>query len=83
MSVQRFKRSTNVFYDFSEERVTVQPMLYNYIAAAADIGDYDVIACNSKVQSGSSAAVVTAALNIASKDLMITGVFSEKCFTNM
>jgi hypothetical protein len=63
-----------IFYDFGEERITVLPKLYNYINAASEIGDYDVIAFNSKVKSGSSAAVVNAALNITSKDLMITGV---------
>ena len=46
-----------IFYDFSEERVSVQPTLYNYINATSEIGDYDVIAFNSKVKSGSLAAV--------------------------
>ena len=63
-----------IFYDFGEERITVLPKLYNYINAASEIGDYDVIAFNSRVKSGSSIAVVNAALNITSKDLMITGV---------
>ncbi len=63
-----------VFYDFAEERITVQPMLYNYINAASEIGDYDVISFNSKVGSSGSGIVVNAALNIESKDLMITGI---------
>jgi hypothetical protein len=63
-----------VFYDFSDERVSVQPMLYNYINAASEIGDYDIIAFNSKVKSSGSGVVINAALNIVSKDLMIMGI---------
>ena len=65
-----------IFYDFGEERITVLPKLYNYINAVPEIGDYDVIAFNSKVKPfiADDKPVVNAALNITSKDLMITGV---------
>jgi hypothetical protein len=68
-----------IFYDFSEERVTVQPMLYNYIQAASEIGDYDVIAFHSVINAGDYTIkdekhLVNAALNLVTKDLNILGI---------
>ena len=63
-----------IFYDHGSEIIKVQPILYNYINAASEIGDYDVIAFNSKVKSGRTASVVNAVLDITTKDLVIEGV---------
>ena len=62
-----------VFYDFSEERITVLPSLSRYVLAKSKQGDYDVIQFNSKVN-GNSLVIVNAALNIQSKDLIIRGI---------
>ena len=62
-----------LFYDFSEDRVTVLPSLSRYVDAKSQQGDYDVIQFNSKVI-GNSLAMVNAALNIETKDLVIRGI---------
>ena len=65
-----------IFYDFSDERITVQPKLYNYIRAASEIGDYDVISFYSIIEGlgGGAKPVLNAALNLSTKDLNIMGV---------
>ena len=67
-----------IFYDFGSERITVLPKLYNYVNAASDIGDYDVISFNSIIKPGeyntNDKYLVNAALNIITKDLNIIGV---------
>ena len=67
-----------IFYDFGEERITVLPKLYNYVNAASDLGDYDVIAFNSIILPGEYKTpdkfLVNAALNLATKDLNILGI---------
>ena len=62
-----------LFYDFSEDRVTVLPSLSRYVLAKSQKGDYDVIQFNSKVI-GNSLVMVNAALNIQTKDLVIRGI---------
>ena len=62
-----------LFYDFSEDRVTVLPSLSRYVLAKSQQGDYDVIQFNSKVI-GNSLTMVNAVLNIESKDLIIRGI---------
>ena len=67
-----------IFYDFGEERISVLPKLYNYVNAASELGDYDVIAFNSVISSGeyktNEKYLVNAALNLATKDLNILGI---------
>ena len=67
-----------IFYDFGEERITVLPKLYNYINAASEIGDYDVITFNSIISEGEYKTpdknLVNATLNIKTKDLNILGI---------
>ena len=64
-----------IFYDFGLERITVLPKLYNYVNAASDIGDYDVISFNSELEGEvRGEAVVNAVLNIETKDLNIRGL---------
>jgi hypothetical protein len=66
-----------IFYDFGEERITVLPKLYNYINAASEIGDYDVITFSSLISEKYGGNHITnAALNIATKDLSILGIDS-------
>ena len=72
-----------IFYDFAEERVTVQPMLHTYVNAASEIGDYDVISFHSKAKNTDKGAIlnnhlVNAIINISSKDLIITGIYNVK-----
>ena len=67
-----------IFYDFGLERVNVLPKLFNYIDAASDLGDYDVLSFNSVITPGqyntNDKYLVNAALNIETKDLNIIGV---------
>jgi hypothetical protein len=67
-----------IFYDFAEERITVLPKLYNYINAASEIGDYDVISFNSFIKPGhyktGDKYLVNAVLNLETKDLNIVGI---------
>ena len=67
-----------IFYDFVDERIMVLPKLYNYVNAASDLGDYDVIAFNSVISPGeyktSDKYLVNAALNLTTKDLNILGI---------
>tara|TARA_B100001142_G_scaffold330275_1_gene397535 strand:- start:10269 stop:14726 length:4458 start_codon:yes stop_codon:yes gene_type:complete len=67
-----------IFYDLSEERITVLPKLYNYINAASDLGDYDVISFNSVIKLGNYKTkdkyLVNAALNLETKDLNVLGI---------
>ena len=66
-----------IFYDFGEERITVLPKLYNYINAASEISDYDVITFSSLIsEKYGGNHIINAALNIASKDLNILGIDS-------
>ena len=79
----RLARYGFVFYDFSDESIIVQPMLYNYIKAASKIEDYDVISFNSVAFSDNKGSVinehlVNSILNISSKDLIISGVYNVK-----
>ncbi len=72
-----------IFYDFAEERVTVQPMLHTYINAANEINDYDVISFHSSASNTDKGAflnnhLVNAIINISSKDLIITGIYNVK-----
>ena len=62
-----------LFYDFSEDRVTVLPSLSRYVLAKSQQGDYDVIQFNSKVI-GNSLVMVNAVLNIETKDLIMRGI---------
>ena len=67
-----------IYYDFGLERITVLPKLYNYINAASDKGDYDVIAFKSIIKPGQyntgDKFLVNAALNLETKDLNIIGI---------
>ena len=68
-----------VFYDYGKERITIQPMLYNYIRAASEIGDYDVLAFRSSLdvrfdKLNENKKLTNAILNINTKDLQIFGV---------
>ena len=67
-----------IYYDFGLERITVLPKLYNYVAAASGLGDYDYIVFNSVVESGQYITgdkyLVNAALNLETKDLSVVGV---------
>ena len=79
----RLARYGFIFYDFSDESITVQPMLYNYIRAASKIDDYDVISFNSLAFSDNEGALindhlVNSILNISSKELIISGVYNVK-----
>ena len=66
-----------IFYDFGEERITVLPKLYNYINAASEISDYDVITFSSLIsEKYGGNHIINAALNIATKDLSILGIDS-------
>ena len=69
-----------IFYDFGMERVTVLPKLYNYVNAASNLGDYDVISFNSVIKSGQYKTgdknLVNAALNLETKDLNILGIYN-------
>ena len=62
------------------ERVTVLPKLYNYVNAASNLGDYDVISFNSVIKSGQYKTgdknLVNAALNLETKDLNILGIYN-------
>ena len=62
-----------LFYDFSEDRVTVLPSLSRYVLAKSQKGDYDVIQFNSKVI-GNSLVMINAALDIQTKDLVVRGI---------
>ena len=69
-----------VFYDFAEDRVSVLPMLDNYVESASGFGDYDVIAFNSfafETNKGSmiNNHLVNAILNVSSGDLIISGIY--------
>ncbi|MEC7863622.1 MAG: hypothetical protein VYB55_00990, partial [Bacteroidota bacterium] len=74
----RLSRYGFIFYDFGLERITVLPKLYNYVAAASDLGDYDVISFNSIVKPADYKTgdkhLVNAALNLETKDLNILGI---------
>lgn len=74
----RLSRYGFIYYDFGLERVTVLPKLYNYVNAASDLGDYDVISFNSIIQQGQYMTgdkhLVNAALDLKTKDLNILGV---------
>ena len=67
-----------IYYDFGLERITVLPKLYNYINAASDKGDYDVIAFKSIIKPGQyntgDKFLVNAELNLETKDLNIIGI---------
>ena len=67
-----------IFYDFDMERVTVLPKLFNYVNAASDLGDYDVISFKSIIKSGQYQTgdknLVNAALNLKTKDLNVLGI---------
>ena len=74
----RLSRYGFIFYDFGLERITVLPKLYNYVNAASDLGDYDVISFNSVIKPGEyntgDKYLVNAALNLENKDLNILGI---------
>ena len=74
----RLSRYGFIFYDFGLERITVLPKLYNYVDAASDLGDYDVISFNSVVKPAhyntGDKHLVNAALNLETKDLNIIGI---------
>ena len=67
-----------IFYDFGLKRITVLPKLYNYVNAASDLGDYDVLSFHSEIQQGQYITgdkhLVNATLNIRTKDLNILGI---------
>jgi hypothetical protein len=67
-----------IFYDFGLERITVLPKLYNYVNAASDLSDYDVISFNSVIKPGQYRTgdkyLVNAALNLETKDLTVLGI---------
>ena len=67
-----------IFYDFGMERITVLPKLYNYVNAASNLGDYDVISFNSVIKQGEyntgDKYLVNAALNLETNDLNIIGI---------
>ena len=68
-----------IFYDFSNDNITVQPILFNYIDAASGIGDYDVISFQSSRFNADEASkinnhIVNAILDLSSKDLIISGI---------
>ncbi|MAW30674.1 MAG: hypothetical protein CMD15_02035 [Flavobacteriales bacterium] len=67
-----------IFYDFNSERVQVLPKLYNYVQAASDLGDHDVISFSSTIKTGQyntgDKNLVNAALNIKSKKIKIIGL---------
>ena len=67
-----------IFYNFNTDSFTVLPKLYNYILAASDKGDYDVISFNSIIENGEyntgDRYLVNAALNIRTKDLNVLGI---------
>ena len=75
-----------IFYHSGLERITVLPKLYNYINAASEIGDYDVISFNSVIRSGEYQTgdkhLVNAALNLETKDLNIIGIYSVEVSKN-
>ena len=60
-----------IFYDFNSERIQVLPKLYNYVQAASDLGDHDVISFSSTIRTDQyntgDKNLVNAALNIKSK----------------
>ena len=74
----RLSRYGFIFYDFGLERITVLPKLYNYVNAASDLGDYDVISFNSVIKPGEYKTgdkyLVNATLNLETKDLNILGI---------
>ena len=74
----RLARYGFIFYNYDENRIKVLPKLYNYIDAASEIGDYDVIAFNSVIYPGDYKTpdkyLVNAALNLVTKDLNILGI---------
>jgi hypothetical protein len=67
-----------IFYDFGMERITVLPKLYNYVNAASELSDYDVISFNSIIKPGQYSTgdkyLVNAALNLETKDLTVLGI---------
>jgi len=67
-----------IFYDFSSEKIKVLPKLNNYILAASDLGDHDVISFNSTIKNGQyntgDKNLVNAALNLKSKKIKIIGL---------
>ncbi len=69
-----------IFYDFGRERITVLPKLYNYIKAASELGDYDVISFNSVIKPGEYKTgdkyLVNSVLNLETKDLNIIGIYN-------
>ena len=68
-----------IFYDFTAERFTILPKLYNYVDAASDVGDYDVISFNSVISTGEydtgDRYLVNSVLNLTTKDLNILGIY--------
>ena len=64
-----------IFYDFNSERIQVLPKLYNYVQAASDLGDHDVISFSSTIRTDQyntgDKNLVNAALNIKSKKIKI------------
>ena len=62
-----------LFYDFSEEKISVLPSLKRYVLAKSKQGDYDVLQFKSQIKSSSNL-IVNAALDIISKDLIIRGI---------
>ena len=75
-----------IFYDSGIDMITVLPKLYNYINAASELGDYDVILFNSVIRSGEYKTgdkhLVNAALNLETKDLNIIGIHSVEVSQN-
>ena len=75
-----------IFYNHAIDMITVLPKLYNYINAASELGDYDVISFNSVIRSGEYKTgdkhLVNATLNIETKDLNIIGIHSVEVSKN-
>ena len=64
-----------LFYDVSNNRVTVQQKMINYVNAKLEVGDYDVIRFQSQVsQSTGKSIIINSSLNLLTKDLEIQGV---------
>jgi hypothetical protein len=82
----RLSRYGFIFYDFGLERITVLPKLYNYVAAASGLGDYDVISFNSIIEPGEYKTgdkyLRNAALNLETKDLNIIGIHNIEVSKN-
>ena len=62
-----------LFYDFSQEKISVLPSLKRYVLAKSKQGDYDVLQFKSQISSSSNL-IVNAALDIVSKDLIVRGI---------